>query len=94
MSTEGAAILGIIVTGLIGAVWYWNERVRRVPLEEFGLEDVNRVLRWEPDSKRREILARGWMTSHEWTELNRRQIDAINLELKRRSVADERESQQ
>ena len=94
MSTETAAILSIIVTGLIGGVWYWNERLRPVPLEEFGLEAVTRVLRWEPDSRRREILARGWMTSHEWTEMNRRHIAAINLELKRRGVADERESQQ
>jgi len=88
MNTESAAILSGIVTCLMGVVWYWNERVRRVPLDEFGLEAVNRVLRFEPDSKRREILARGWMTSHEWTELNRRQIDAINLELKRRGMVD------
>lgn len=89
MSTEAAAVLAIIVTALTGAVWYWNERVRRVPLEEFGLENVNRVLRWEPENRRRDILRRGWMTSHEWINLNRRQIEAINLELSRRGIADE-----
>lgn len=94
MSTEAAAILAIIVTGLIGGVWYWNERVRRASLEELGLKPVDRVLHWELDSRRRVILVRGWITSHEWTELNRRQIDAINSELTRRGDADERESQQ
>ena len=80
MNSEAVVIITFILTGLMMGGWYWNERVRRLPLEKFGLESVKRVLRWEPDCTRREILTRGWMTSHEWTQMNLRQINAINLE--------------
>lgn len=89
MSDGAAAALALVVTGLLFAVWFWNERVRRVPLEEFGLDNVNRVLRFESDSRRKEILVRGWMTSYEWTELNKRQMQAIEAELKRRGGGDQ-----
>jgi hypothetical protein len=94
MNNETASVLAIIVTGVLAGIWYWNERVRRVPLEEFGLEAVNRVLRWETDGRRAAILSRGWMTSHEWTEMNKRQLKAIEAEMERQGVADDRDSQQ
>ena len=94
MNNETASVLAIIVTGVLTGIWYWNERVRRVPLEEFGLEAVNRVLRWEADGRRAAILSRGWMTSYEWTEMNKRQLKTIEAEMDRRGVADVRDSQQ
>lgn len=86
MSNEAAGALALIITGLIATAWYWNERVRRVPLEDFGMAAVKRVLRWETDEQRRVILERGWMTSHEWTSMNQRQAAMIDAELKRRGV--------
>lgn len=84
MSDSDAATISLIITGLIAAIWYWDERVRRVPLEDFGMDAVMRVLSWEPDDRRQQILRRGWMTSHEWISMNQRQAEAINAELKRR----------
>ncbi|WP_374258782.1 hypothetical protein [Aquabacterium sp.] len=84
MSNEAAGAIALIITGLIAALWYWNECIRRVPLEDFGLDNVKRVLRWESDARRQEILVRGWMTSHDWTSMNRNQMAAIDAELKRR----------
>jgi acyl carrier protein phosphodiesterase len=88
MDRETAAALAIFAIFVFLAIWNWNERARRIPLEEFGLDAVKRVLRWESDRKRREILVRGWMTRHEWTQLNKRQLQAIQDELKRRGVTD------
>jgi hypothetical protein len=34
------------------------------------------------------------MTSHEWTEMNKRQLKAIEAEMERQGVADDRDSQQ
>lgn len=93
MSNEAAAALAIIITGLLAAFWNWNVYVRRLPLSRFGLENVRRVLISESPARRHEILQRGWMTSHEWTEINRRHAQAITAELKRRSVNFEEELQ-
>ena len=92
MDIEAVLALAIAITCFVAANWY-HERVRRVPLEVFGLDAVNRVLSWEPDSKRRLILARGWMTSHEWAEMNQRQLLAIESQLKRRGSDVEAEQQ-
>jgi len=87
MTIEMAAGLAILVTAVIAGIWYWNERVRRVPLAEFGMDDVARVLKWEPEAVRRSILDRGWMTSQEWMNMNERQAHAIDEELRRRGDA-------
>lgn len=86
VNVTASACLAVLVTGALAGVWYWNERVRRVPLEAFGLEAVNRVLAFEPPKVRRAIVKRGWMTSHEWSSTNRRQLAAIDAELKRRGL--------
>jgi hypothetical protein len=91
MNTETVAALAFLGAVVVATIWYWNERVRRVPLEEFGLEAVHRVLQYESNSRRRAILARGWMTSHEWIRMNERQVEEIYAELKRRAVRDVRE---
>lgn len=92
MSNADAGAIALIITGMIAAVWFWNERVRRVQLEVFGLEAVKQVLRWEPENRRREILARGWMTSHEWTSMNRRQAAMFDVELQRRANEQDHDS--
>ncbi|WP_457805854.1 hypothetical protein [Stenotrophomonas maltophilia] len=94
MDRETAAALATIAIIVFVVIWYWNERARRIPIEEFGLDAVKRVLRLESDSQRRKILVRGWMTRHEWTQMNKRQREAIHAELKRRGVSDDRDSQQ
>jgi len=65
---------------------FWDSRVRRFPLSYFGIESVQRVLRWETEDQREAIWRRGWMTSHEWISINVRQQIAIEDELKRRGV--------
>lgn len=76
-----------VLSILIGAGWWiWDGWFRRIPLTDFGVEAVQRVLKWESDSFREMVWARGWMTSHEWIKLNKQQIRAISEELKRRGL--------
>lgn len=76
-----------LITLLAGAGWWaWNRWFRRVPLNEFGIERVQRVLRFEHPDFRDAVWKRGWMTSHEWAALNKKQIDQISAELKRRGL--------
>jgi hypothetical protein len=94
MSNEAAAALAILVTCVLAAVKYWNEYLRRIPIEEFGLDAVHRALRWESDYRRNEILSRGWMTSREWTLMIQRQLDDIDSQLDRRDEITEKDSKQ
>jgi hypothetical protein len=64
----------------------WNGWFRKIPLADFGIERVQRVLRFADPDYRETIWKRGWMTSHEWTVLNKVQIAQINAELKRRGL--------
>ena len=96
MSSDSAAlwaILGISAIAIVGmGIWY--ERFRRVPLAEFGMEAVERVLKWEPEARRKMILERGWLTSHEWMTMNRRQLAAIAAEMKRRGIQKDEQRRQ
>lgn len=76
-----AALTGVV---LVIGVWFWNERVRRWPLATFGIDNGQRVLRWESAELREAVWRRGWMTSHEWLTLNRRQLVKIEAEIARR----------
>lgn len=86
--------LGLTAAALVGGFWYWNTRVRRIPLAEFGIENVQRVLRWETDARREAIWRRGWMTSHEWDSINARQLATIDAELNRRGINPEAKQHQ
>lgn len=66
--------------------WVWDDRLRKVPLEEFGIETVQRVLRFETSEYREKVWTRGWMTRKEWRDLLTRQNEKISAELKRRGV--------
>lgn len=70
----------------IAGVWIWNGWFRKIPLADFGIERVQRVLRFAAPEYREKIWKRGWMTSDEWTALNKVQIAQINAELKRRGL--------
>lgn len=80
----------IIIALLIVAVpvvWLvWNRHFRVFPLSYFGIENVQRVAKWEGDEWRERVFTRGGMTSREWLEVNTRQLEAIEAELRRRKL--------
>lgn len=76
----------VLLPILAAAIWFWNGWLRRIPLAEFGVENVQRVLRFELPDYRDAVWKRGWMTSHEWIVLNKRQITEMSAELKRRGL--------
>ncbi|MFM0411225.1 hypothetical protein [Paraburkholderia dipogonis] len=76
----------LAISILAGVVYIWDDRFRRVPLNDFGIENVQRVGTWESPAWREAIWSRGWMTSAEWRAVNKRQLAAIDAELKRRGV--------
>ncbi|MGF6782535.1 hypothetical protein [Paraburkholderia sp. GAS334] len=83
----------LVLAGLIGvavalsvALYVWNDRFRRVPLAQIGVDNVQRIGAWESPEWRNMIWSRGWMTSAEWRAVNKRQLAAIDAELKRRGV--------
>ena len=86
MSNAEAAMSVIVIMGTIAVVRYWFDRVRRVPLEYYGMDSVKHVLKWESEGRRRQILKRGWMTRHEWTSMNIRQAEMFDAEVKRRGT--------
>lgn len=88
MSNEFAAAIAAGLTGLIAGIWFWNLRMRRIPIAEFGLNDVHRVLRFEAPEYRNRVLLRGWMTRGEWQQVLQRQHAAIADEQRRQGVAD------
>lgn len=78
--------LFVLVAIALGIWWYWDAHVKKVPLAEFGMDSVQRVLKFEPSHVRSDILKRGWMTSAEWLAINKRQVKAIEAELRRRGA--------
>ncbi len=79
-------MLFFVVPVVLVAWWYWDSHVKHIPLAEFGMEAVHRVLKLEDSHTRTMILNRGWMTSAEWLAMNERQVKAIEAELRRRGV--------
>jgi hypothetical protein len=86
-ATIFVASLAAVIIALGVGLYVWNDRFRRLPLAQFGIDSVQRVSAWESSAWRERVWARGWMTSAEWRAVNKRQIAAIDAELKRRSVA-------
>jgi hypothetical protein len=68
-------------------LYVWNDRFRRVPLAQFGIENVQSIGTWESSAWRERVWSRGWMTSAEWRAMNKRQLAAIDVELNRRGGA-------
>ena len=76
----------VVLLAALFAWWYWDTHVKHVPLSEFGIENVHRLLKFETSNNRMMILNRGWMTSAEWLAMTRRQVKAIEAELRRRGI--------
>lgn len=64
----------------------WDRYFRIFPLSYFGIENVQRIAKWESPEWRERIFSRGGMTSHEWLRVNKRQLKAIDDELRRRNL--------
>jgi len=79
-------MIGAFAIAALSAGWWWWEDRRHVPLAEFGMETVQRVLKFESDQRREEIWERGWLTRAEWRAINKRQLSAMDAELRRRGV--------
>lgn len=79
-----AACLGALA--LCAAIYVWNDQFRRIPLSEFGLDNVQRIGAWESAAWRDDVWRRGWLTSAEWRAVNQRQLAAIDAELRRRGL--------
>ena len=62
----------------------WDKYFRIYPLSYFGIENVQRVAKWESPEWREQVFSRGGMTSREWIKINTRQLEAIIAELQRR----------
>ncbi|WP_036836370.1 hypothetical protein [Photorhabdus temperata] len=52
----------------------------------FGIENVQRVAKWENPEWRERVFARGGMTSREWLDVNIRQQKALEEEIRRRRL--------
>lgn len=79
MTTELLLMAGLISAAIVGW-WHWENNVKQVPLKEFGLEDVKRVLTFEPESVKNSVLKRGWMTRAQWVQMNKAQLVEIAKE--------------
>jgi hypothetical protein len=80
----GLCVLAVSFVALVA--YLWNDRLRRVPLAAFGLNNVQRVGDWQTAEWRDRVWARGWITNAEWRAANKRQLDAIVTELRQRGI--------
>ncbi|HSI44088.1 MAG TPA: hypothetical protein VK949_07060 [Methylotenera sp.] len=66
-------LIPIIIVILISVIlWGWSTVLRRIPLNDYGMENVERVLKLESDEYRTQVLQRGWMTNKEWNKLQKK----------------------
>lgn len=79
-------ILIVLVIAVIPAAYVvWGRYFRIFPLSYFGIENVQRVAKWESTEWREQVFTRGGMTKKEWLRVNTRQLEAIRAELRRRN---------
>lgn len=64
----------------------WERYFRIFPLSYFGIENVQRIAKWENEEWRERVFSRGGMTSYEWFQVNKKQLKAIDDELRRRGL--------
>lgn len=67
----------VIVLIIIVMLWGWSAALRRIALEDFGTENVGRVLMLESAAYRAQVLERGWLTNKEWTDLQKKHAAAL-----------------
>ncbi|HGM5391991.1 hypothetical protein [Serratia ureilytica] len=78
--------LAVIIAAIPVTYIIWDRYFRIFPLSYFGIENVQRIAKWESPEWRERIFSRGGMTSHEWLQVNKRQLKAIDDELRRRKL--------
>lgn len=64
----------------------WDKYFRIYPLSYFGIENVQRVAKWEGPEWRERVFLEGGMTNREWIKINTRQLEAFKSELQRRKA--------
>lgn len=75
----------ILFFASIPAVYFlWDRYFRIFPLSYFGIENVQRVAKWESHEWCDRVFLRNGMTHREWIKVNNRQQEAIRDELRRR----------
>lgn len=79
-------LIVLIIVGVPIAYMIWDRYFRVFPLSYFGIENVQRVAKWESDEWRERVFARGGMTSREWQTVITRQAEAFRDELRRRKL--------
>lgn len=76
--------LAAVMSAVIVAWWHWQNHVKLVPLEEFGLPVVRSVLSFEDPATQALILKRGSMTYAQWAHMNKVQSEALREEIEAR----------
>ena len=79
-------IIALLIAAVPIAYLVWDRHFRIFPLSYFGIENVQRVAKWEGDEWRERVFARGGMTSREWLAVNTRQQKALEAEIRRRGL--------
>ena len=64
----------------------WTRYFHIFQLSYFGIENVQRVAKWESPEWRERVFALGGMTGNKWIRINTRQLEAISAELRRRNL--------
>ena len=77
-------ILSAAISAAILGWWHWQNHVKLVPLEEFGLPVVRSVLSFEDQATQELILKRGSMTYAQWAHMNKVQSEALRKEIEAR----------
>lgn len=79
-------IIALIVAA-VPIIWFiWEKYARIYPLAYFGLENVQRIAKWESPEWRDRVFARGGITRYEWLKTVTRQAEAMHDELLRRNL--------
>lgn len=82
--TVGLLFLAGLISAAIVGWWHWENNVKQVPLKEFGLDAVKRVLSFESEAVQKAILKRGSMSRAQWVQMNKTQLVEIAKEQDKR----------
>lgn len=79
-------LIALIIVAVAVAYIVWDRHFRIFTLSYFGIENVQRIAKWESPEWRAQVFNRGGMTRREWLRVNKRQQKAIDDELRRRNL--------
>lgn len=81
-------LIALVIAAVPVAWLVWDRHFRVYPLSYFGIENVQRVAKWESNEWRERVFARGGITRNEWMSTITRQAEAFRDELRRRNRYD------